>query len=142
MCIVNYGRHMVSDQQLRDVLENIAMETGHCVRVTSGDRNFIPKGSSSTSLHNIKEAVDFHIEGLTDEEGFTQLRLRRTEIFGPTTGLGFRFQIIRHGVHTETGGPHLHLGYVPLGRTTNSMGYLTEGLTPASKGTYRVVEDP
>ena len=142
MPIVNYGRYIVSDQRLREALENIAMETGHVVRVTSGDRNFVPKGSSSKSLHNIKEAVDFHLDGLTDEEAFNQLRLKRTEIFGGTTGPAFRFQIIRHGPYTETQGAHLHLGYVPVDRVGNATGYLVEGLTSSGKGKYERVEKP
>jgi hypothetical protein len=142
MPIVNYGKYRVSDERLRDVLEKIADETSRVVRLTSGDRNFVPKGGSPRSLHLINEAVDFHIEGLSDEQAFTLIRMKRREIFGDMRGKAFRFQIIRHGVNTETQGTHIHLGYVPEGVKGNSVVFLVEGLTPSGKGRYTMVEGP
>lgn len=142
MPIVNYGSYRVGDQRLRDVLERIADETSRVVRVTSGDRDFVPRGGSQRSLHLINEAVDFHIEGLTDEQAFTLLRMKRSKIFGDAKGDAFRFQIIRHGPNTETQAGHLHLGYVPEGRGDNTTGFLAEGLVSSGKGRYVIVELP
>lgn len=142
MPIVNYGKYRVGDQRLRDVLERIADETSRVVRLTSGDRDFVPVGGSDRSLHLLNEAVDFHIEGLSDEQAFTQLRLKRKKIFGEVEGNDFRFQIIRHGPNTETEGPHLHFGYVPEGHKTSARGFLEEGATPSTKGRYVLVERP
>lgn len=142
MPIVNYGKYRVGDQRLRDVLERIADETSRVVRVTSGDRDFVPSGGSTSSLHLINEAVDFHIEGLSDEQAFTLLRAKRNQIFGDAKGDAFRFQIIRHGPHTVTQAGHLHLGYAPEGRGDNSTGFLVEGLSPSGRGRYITVELP
>lgn len=142
MPIVNYGSYRVGDQRLRDVLERIADETSRVVRITSGDRGFVPKGGAGNSLHLINEAVDFHIDGLTDEQAFTLIRMKRREIFGDAEGEAFRFQIIRHGPHTETQAGHIHLGYVPEGRGDNTTGFLAEGLGPSGRGRYTIVELP
>lgn len=104
MTNVNYGHYTVSDQRLRDVLENIAREIGQGVNVTSGDRNNIPRGSSKGSLHLLNEAVDFHIQGISDETAFRMMRMKRKAIFGDAKDVEFRFQIIRHGSHTATQG--------------------------------------
>jgi hypothetical protein len=142
MPIVNYGQYRVGDKRLRDVLERIADETGHVVRVTSGDRDFVPKGGSPKSLHLINEAVDFHVEGLSDELAFTLIRMKRQRIFGDATDDAFRFQLLQHGANTETQAAHLHLGFVPEGFRSSSRGFLVEGLTPGTKGQYTRVEDP
>lgn len=141
MTNVNCGHYTVSDQRLRDVLENIAREIGQSVNVTSGDRNNIPRGSSKGSLHLLNEAVDFHIQGISDETAFRMMRMKRKAIFGDAKDVEFRFQIIRHGSHTATQGGHLHLGYVPEGGT-QMRGFVSEGLTPATKGKYDYVELP
>jgi hypothetical protein len=142
MPIVNYGKYRVGDQRLRDVLERIADETSRVVRVTSGDRDFVPSGGSRKSLHLINEAVDFHVEGLSDEQAFMLIRMKRRDIFGNIERDAFRFQIIRHGPNTETQGAHIHLGYVPEGVKGISKGFLVEGLTPSGKGRYTTVEGP
>lgn len=46
MPIVNYGTYQLSDEHLRDALERMADELGHVIRVTSGDRDFVPKGGA------------------------------------------------------------------------------------------------
>lgn len=142
MPIVNYGQYRVSDERLREVLELIADETGHVVRLTSGDRDFVPKGGSPKSLHLINSAVDFHVDGLSDEQAFTLIRMKRRKIFGDAEDDAFRFQILWHGANTETQGAHLHLGYVPEGFRFSSRGFLVEGLTPLTKGQYTRVEEP
>jgi hypothetical protein len=140
MPIVNYGRYLVSDERLRDALERIADELGHVVRVTSGDRDSVPKGGAQNSLHLVNMAVDFHVEVLTDDMAFNLMRLKRQRIFGNAKGKSFRYQIIYHGPFTETGGEHLHLGYVPETQEKRSMGFLVEGLTSSTKGYYQYVE--
>jgi hypothetical protein len=140
--IVDYGKYRVSDQRLRDTLEKIATETGQVLRVTSGDRDFVPKGGAKKSLHLINEAVDFHGAALTDEMLFTVIRLKRRQIFGDAVGNSFRFQIIRHGAYTETQGAHIHLGYVPENFGSSRRGFMVEGITPATKGHYSILENP
>lgn len=141
MPIVNYGTYQVSDEHLRDALERMADELGHVIRVTSGDRDFVPKGGAKNSLHLLNMAVDFHVDVLTDAMAFKLMRMKREKIFGDTKGKSFRYQIIYHGPFTETGGEHLHLGYVPEAQEKRSMGFLIEGLTPSTKGYYQYVEN-
>lgn len=142
MPIVSYGSYRVGDQRLRDVLERIADETSRVVRVTSGDRNFVPDGGAPDSLHLINQAVDFHIDGLSDEQAFNLLRLKRSEIFGDATGNAFRFQIIRHGPNTETQGPHIHLGIVPDGDQGKRRGFVVEGVNGSTRRRYITVDLP
>lgn len=140
MPIVDYGTYQVSNEHLREALERMADELGHVVRVTSGDRNFVPKGGAANSLHLINMAVDFHVDVLTDDMAFKLIRMKRARIFGDAKGSSFRYQIIYHGPYTETGGEHLHLGYVPEAQEKRSMGFLVEGLTPSTRGYYQYVE--
>lgn len=142
MPIVNYGSYRVGDQRLRDVLERIADETSRVVRVTSGDRDFVPRGGAPDSLHLVNQAVDFHIDGLTDEQAFNLLRLKRSEIFGDGTGDSFRFQVIQHGSNTETQGPHIHLGIVPDGDRGKKRGFIVEGVTGSTRHRYITVDLP
>lgn len=142
MPTVNYGHYAVSDQRIRAVLENIAREVGQSVRLTSGDRNVRPKGSPKSSLHLINEAVDFHIEGISDETAFMLIRMKRKEIFCDEKGDAFRYQIIRHGSHTATQAAHIHLSYSPADGEVRYCGFLIEGITPATKGQYSQVELP
>ncbi|MBE1162074.1 D-Ala-D-Ala carboxypeptidase family metallohydrolase [Dyella acidiphila] len=140
MSIVLYGRFRVSDPRLRDVLECMADALSRTVRITSGDRDFVPRGGALNSLHRSNEAIDFHVDGLADEQAFQLLRSKRREVFGSDTGNAFRYQIIRHGPYTETQGPHLHLGYAPPGIQNIRRGFMVEGLVRGQR--YTVVENP
>jgi hypothetical protein len=140
MPTVIYGKRRVSDIRLQDMLQHIAQTLGRDIRVTSGDRSSIVQGSSSKSLHLINEAVDFHVIGLSDAEAFQIIREDRTIIFGQETGAAYRWQLIRHGPHTKTNAPHLHLGFSPLDGPIVNRGFLVEGLVPNQP--YTVVEGP
>jgi len=140
--IVDYGNHKVSDAAVRLALERIAAETERPVLVTSGDRDWVPKGGASNSLHLYKSAVDFHVKGLPDGQVFDLLRTRRSTIFGDAKGKAFRYQVIQHGPNTITGGAHIHLGIVPEPGEKYGRGFLVEGMTSLTRGQYKVVEPP
>lgn len=147
MFVVNYGSYRVSDDHVQKALECIADELGCVVRVTSGDRGFVPAGGATNSLHLGHHAADFHCSGFTDTQAFDLIRAKRREIFGDAVGLAFRFQIIHHGHFTITQGEHIHLGYVPEDRGYKGIfrGFLVEGLTssgPTGKNQYHTVEQP
>ena len=129
--IVRYNGYRVSDPDVRAMLEKIADLTGRVVNVTSGDRDFVPAGGARNSDHLKKRAADFHLEGLTDEAAFAEIRTKRAAIFGAV----MTFQIIRHGAYTQTQGAHIHLGQPEEG--SPRCGFWTEGLMPADKGHYR-----
>lgn len=130
MAKVSYS-HNVSDAHLRVVLQRIADVHGRDVSVHSGDRDTVVQGSNPGSLHLAHRAADFHIGGLTDSEVFSSLRAHIASIFDRSEG----YEVIRHGEHTNTGGPHVHLGHY-LGRYQGSVHFKTEGLSPATKGEY------
>lgn len=140
MPIVYYGPYRVSDEHLRNTLERIADELGHVVHLTSGDRDFVPKGGAKNSLHLINMAVDFHVDVLADSLAFQHLCLKRQQIFGEAKGDAFRYQVIYHGPYTETQAEHLHLGYMPYAQKRGSRGFMVEGLTASTKGQYSLVE--
>jgi hypothetical protein len=51
--------------------------------------------------------------------------------------------VIYHGPHTETEAEHIHVGDYPLikGLTLGAgVTFLTEGVTPASKGKYTIAQ--
>jgi hypothetical protein len=140
--VVKYGDYKVSDEDIRLTLQRIAAEAGRPVRVTSGDRDFVPKGGARNSLHLDKHAVDFHVEGLPDGQVFDLLRAKRSAIFGDARGKAFRYQIIHHGPDTITGGAHIHLGNVPEPSEAYGRGFLMEGMSASTRGRYTVVEPP
>lgn len=127
---VTYSK-TVSDANVKDVMQKIADAAGANITVHSGDRNFVPKGGSTVSLHIQKRAADFHISGMTDAAGFAFMKANKDTIFDPKEA----YEVIHHGVHTKTGGPHLHIGRYGNAR----MGYVDfkiEGLTAKKKGVY------
>ncbi|QRN55457.1 D-Ala-D-Ala carboxypeptidase family metallohydrolase [Dyella caseinilytica] len=140
--IINYGSYKVSDAGVRLVLERIAVETGRAVKVTSGDRDWVPSGGARNSLHLNKRAVDFHVEGWPDAQVFDLLLAKRATIFGESKGKAFRYQIIQHGPDTITGGAHIHMGIVPEPGEAYGRGFLVEGMTAATRGRYKVVDPP
>lgn len=140
MPTVIYGRYRVSDTRIKEKLQSIAEILGRDIRITSGDRTKIVKGSSRKSLHLINEAVDFHVAGLSDTMAFRMIREDRVTIFGEEAGQDFRWQLIQHGSHTKTGGPHLHLGISPLDGPLVYRGFVVEGVVAGQP--YTVVEGP
>jgi muramidase (phage lysozyme) len=123
----------VSDDHLKVVLQRFADVYGRDITVHSGDRHEVVKGSSTKSLHLAHRAADFHVSGMSDEEVFTSLHKHLGSIFDRSEG----YEFIRHGTHTNTGGPHLHLGHYP-GRNQGKVMFKLEGLTAATSGKYSV----
>ena len=104
---VLYNSYHVSDEGVRQMLENISPVTGLTVYVVSGDRNFVPKGGAKKSDHLTGRAADFHLNGLSDEHAFALIRSKWIEIFGDH----MEYQVIFHGSNTKTEGEHIHLGH-------------------------------
>jgi hypothetical protein len=77
--------------RIREMLQHIGETLGRDIRITSGDRGSIVKGSSTKSLHLIHEAADFHVVGLSDAEAFRMIRNQRTAIFGTERGEAYRW---------------------------------------------------
>lgn len=126
---VSYNGKEVSDPVLRNKLEQVADFFGKNITVTSGDRDFVPKGGSRNSLHLAHRAVDLHVNGLSDSEVFS--RLKSSGI------LNGGYEVILHGSNTATGGPHIHIGRYGGGRASQ---FKVEGVPGrAAPGQYRVV---
>lgn len=128
---VTYSK-AVSDANIKAIMQKIADAAGVNITVHSGDRNFVPKGGSKTSLHLKKRAADFHISGMTDADGFAFLKANKDTIFDYNQS----YELIHHGTYTQTGGPHLHIGRYGQAK----MGYVDfkiEGLTAKTKGVYQ-----
>lgn len=133
MPTVTYQKN-VSDNNVKTVLQRIADSFGANITVHSGDRNFVPGGGSKTSLHLQNRAADFHIQGYTDAQGFDAIKAKFDQIFDASEA----YEFIRHGTHTATGGPHLHIGRYGNGRK-GYVKFKTEGLSAATKGNYNDV---
>jgi LysM repeat protein/peptidoglycan hydrolase-like protein with peptidoglycan-binding domain len=96
---VVYGRHVVSDKGVKDLLQKIADFTGSRVIITSGDRKRVVN-SNSRSHHLVGRAADFKIEGLSLGEAYRMLK----DAVIPKRDFQFIY-------HTEvTVAPHLHVG--------------------------------
>jgi LysM repeat protein/peptidoglycan hydrolase-like protein with peptidoglycan-binding domain len=96
---VIFGRHRVSDQRIKDLLQAIANHAGSRVILTSGDRKRVVN-SNSRSHHLVGRAADFFVEGLTLSEAFHMLK----DTVIPRRDFQFIY-------HTEvTTAPHLHIG--------------------------------
>jgi len=131
MAIVNYNGKTVSDDNLKLVLARIAARIGS-VRVTSGDRNFVPQGGSNKSLHLANRAVDFYIPGISLQSAYNKLLQNMTFIFD----LHHKYEVIFHGSFTNTGGAHLHIGRYDSG---SGVTFKMEGTTPESRGKYSIL---
>jgi muramidase (phage lysozyme) len=127
---VNYLK-ATSDSHLKVVMERISELMGKTVNVHSGDRNFVPKGGSKTSLHLAHRAVDFHIADMSDSAVLQKILQNIPKVFSKSEG----YEFIHHGAYTATGGPHLHIGHYDGGHKGQVI-YKHEGLTPATKGVY------
>lgn len=115
MATVNYNGYTISDQTIKDVLENFAAYFGANVNVTSGDRTTVPEGGSTKSLHLKKRAADFSVVGL--DYGTVYLHLKNLG-YDQVFKYGHAYEFIWHGIHTATTGSHLHLGR--YGSSSNS----------------------
>lgn len=134
MPTVNYNGRTISDQTVKDVLQNMSDYFQADVNVTSGDRDYVPEGGSTTSLHLNKRAADFHVDGIDDSVVYLNLRnLGYNSVF--ESGHGYEF--IWHGVHTATGGPHIHMGRYSSA-TISYVKFKKEGITEDGAGKYPV----
>lgn len=82
-------------------------------------------------MHLYHRTADFHITGMSDADGFAAIKNAMNRNFDANQAYDF----IHHGQHTNTGGPHLHLGRYGTGRS-GYVKFKTEGLTPGTKGGY------
>lgn len=133
MAKVRYNPHRVSDPDVRAVLERIAGTLSHDVKVTSGDRDYVPSGGSKTSDHLTHHAADFHVEGIPDSSAFDAIRSQADSIFDRDS----HYQFIYHGPHTSTQGEHLHVGHGTA--HTHGVDFKVEGLGPADGGHYSLI---
>ncbi|MGI8638532.1 MAG: hypothetical protein ACR2MG_01045 [Pyrinomonadaceae bacterium] len=122
-----------SDRHLRVVMERLSELLGKTVIVHSGDRNYVPPGGSTKSLHLAHRAVDLHIVGLSDASILESMKANFSRLLDKSEG----YELIRHGQYTETGGPHIHLGHYQ-GAHAGKVLIKLEGLTPQTKGDYSV----
>ena len=136
--IVHFVKH-VSDNDLRLVLNEIALTLGTNVIVHSGDRDYRPKGSPSHSLHLSHRAADLHAPGMTDDFLFARLQAAKSKIFHSATN---SYQVIHHGKFSETEGEHVHIGHYQLIKsfvTGPGVSFWVEGIFPGGKGRYTLV---
>jgi len=134
MATVHYHGNTVSDPEVRRVLQTIADLFGKPVYVTSGDRSYVPKGGSKTSLHLQKRAADLYVEGVTLQNTFQDLKVYISMVFDHTDG----YEVIWHGSYTEIGGPHVHIGHYPGKKHVGYVLFKTEGITAGTRGKYVV----
>ena len=134
MPTVNFNGHQISDTEIKQILQKMCDYFQANINVTSGNRTTVPEGGSPTSLHLRFKAADFHVEGVDD--GTVYLHLRNIGYQQVFIG-GHYYEFIWHGVHTITGGQHLHLGR----SGANPNGYIEfiyEGITPEGKNKYPI----
>src|SRR5262249_9990349 len=77
---VNYGWSVVSDQNLKSVLQNLARSANTRVKVVSGNRSSVPRGGSRTSHHLQNRSADIHADEMTDKQLFEHLKQHRSSI--------------------------------------------------------------
>jgi hypothetical protein len=135
MPTVNYNGYTVSDNEIKNFLEAAAIYFEKDINVTSGDRTYVPEGGSTTSLHLKKRAVDFHVVGYDDATAFLHMKVFVPAFFAG----GNEYEFILHGIHTQTGGAHLHLGRYGDTSDWGFVHYKKEGTTSSSKGVYSTV---
>ena len=126
---INFNGKKISSKAVNEILETIASKLG-VVNVTSGDRDFVPKGGSKTSDHLHHCAADIHVVGMTDKKLFATLAAHTKEYFGKHAA---NVQLILHGSNTATGGPHVHIG---VAEKRHNLDCMVEGNCAATKGVY------
>lgn len=135
MATVTYLK-TVSDGNVKTILQRIATRLNKNITVHSGDRNHVPRGGSTRSLHLQHRAADLHIQGLSDANGFAMLKTHMNEIFDATEA----YEVIHHGKYTETEAEHLHIGRYAGGRR-GYVDFKLEGEIPSTRGNYRTTRE-
>jgi hypothetical protein len=129
MATVNFNTKTVSDDNIKTVLDRIAVKLTADVNLLGGNRGTVPQGGSNTSYHLKHTAADFWVTGYTLESAFTTIKDKQSEIFDADKA----YEVIRHGIHTKTGGAHIHIGRDPdAGK--GGIEFWVEGDTPYSEG--------
>ena len=72
----------------------VANELQATVTVTSGDRDYVPKGGSKTSLHLAHRAADFSGSNYTLASAFFKIKEKQDKIFDWDK----KYEVIHHGV--------------------------------------------
>lgn len=132
MAQLNYNGKTVSDEEVRNVLESVCSYFESDVTVTSGDRSYVPKGGSPKSMHLLKRAADFHVANYDDATAFLHMKVFASNFFSS----GNRYDLIHHGIHTETTGAHLHLGRLGSSTDWGYVKFIREGTTADTKDVY------
>ena len=133
MATVSYNTKPVSDDDLKQTLQKVAEAFGKDVQVSSGDRaTALTVGAKDGSLHLQNRAVDFHVDGETDDNVYAKLKQNYTTIFTASN----RYEVIQHGPYTETLGAHVHIGRYASG--VPAVLFKKEGLTADAKGHYSI----
>ena len=132
MATVNLNSKPVSDADLKEVLQRLADAIGKDVKVSSGDRaTALTVGAGTGSLHLQNRAVDFHVDGETDDNVYAKLKDGYATIFSASN----RYEVIQHGPHTETMGAHVHIGR--YGSGTPAVLFIKEGMNEETKAKYK-----
>ena len=85
-------KRKVSDRNIKIVLQRIATQLNRSIKVHSGDRGYLPKGSSRRSLHLRHRAADFHISGMSDSNGYKWIKTNYNKIFD----IDYAYEMIYH----------------------------------------------
>jgi hypothetical protein len=97
MASVNYGRNAVADAELREVLQALCDSFQKNINVVRGDvihpRKYIPPVDN---WHN-GNAVDFHVEGISDAAAYEKIKARHETIFSTKYG----YDLFWHGQFTR-----------------------------------------
>ncbi|MGO9270160.1 MAG: hypothetical protein ACLQOO_07895 [Terriglobia bacterium] len=128
--LVQYNPPKVGSAHIDSALSAVSLFfASNTVRVSSGDRNYVPKGGARDSAHLTREAADFRVIGIADNRAYQSLK-------DPISPVGTGFRLIEHGPNTVTQGAHLHLD------ARNKVGhptvYMHEGRDPQTRSVYAV----
>ncbi|MBS1793437.1 MAG: hypothetical protein JSS81_06260 [Acidobacteria bacterium] len=130
MATINFNGKTVSDTEIKNVLQAICDFFEADVNVTSGDRNYVPPGGSPTSMHLKNRAADFHVSGYDDGTVYMYLKVFASAFFAS----GNNYEVIWHGIHTNTTGPHIHVARLGSTGEWGTVKFMREGTTSSNVG--------
>ena len=93
MASVNIGRNRVTDKEILSILQAMCEYSGNNINVIMGERIPPKRYLDKTNPHHFGLAVDFHMEGASDELAFQFIKGRYEGIFSR----GYGYQLIWHG---------------------------------------------